>query len=198
MDLPLVIHYTMMESTQAVHSNSVLNLILPLIDWNIGAENQRITRNIDSFKFVLKGTIKLKRMKRLHESSEEVSNDFLLDLFLDLLNQSICTEDELIDDLLAYLFAGTHTGASALQSFFYNIKRRPETLEKVRQELEEKIFENGAFDLRDLGGEQNLAADEGKAYLSCCTSPGKLVQEVVHGQDTFFYTSPRNYKESGT
>lgn len=51
--------------------------------------------------------------------------------------QSPCTHQEIFEDLLTYMVAGSETSARTMVSSLYYMKKNPETLVKLRQELKE-------------------------------------------------------------
>jgi cytochrome P450 len=69
----------------------------------------------------------------LRECVDEVHDkDSILKFMLD---EPSVNNDEMFEDLIGFMSAGTETGAHTLATIFYHIKRKPEIIEKARAEL---------------------------------------------------------------
>lgn len=66
---------------------------------------------------------------------------------------------------MLYIFAGNETGAHLITSFMVRMKQNPECLEKVKKELNEKIYLDGKFNFENILENLNLEVIGDLSYL---------------------------------
>jgi cytochrome P450 len=98
---------------------------------------KRNRRNLNAFRKVLK--------QFLDQVTDEES------VIKALLDDKSIDNDEMFEDLLGFMCAGTETSAHTLTTLFYHVKKKPEVLEKIKEELKE----NGFFDYDNLEAAYN-------------------------------------------
>jgi len=119
-----------------------LSLLFPRLRHSkLSLDNRTILRNMRRIKARVKEIID---ERRSHINNEHKNEDVLSFL---LKEENNFTEEYIIDETLAFIFAGHESSARAITSFIYNIAKSTRVLEKLRAELRRVLF-NGA-DIKD-------------------------------------------------
>ncbi|CAI2366752.1 unnamed protein product [Moneuplotes crassus] len=110
---------------------SPLGTLFPFInDYNLLPPYTRIVRNVNRLT------------QRLHDFLKTCDDEDAV--YLKLKNEGVFTEDELIQDMLLQLFAGSDTTSHSVVALFYYIKKNPEVYEKLVKLYEQQgITKNG-------------------------------------------------------
>lgn len=114
----------------------LIHILFPqLVLWDIGRSTRRNTRNSDEICRVLKKFIRESEDKNAvyHEVERLIKID----------------HDPLFRDTNALLIGGHETISKAYCSVLYFLKKYPQHLKTIREELKEKLFENGKYTLDD-------------------------------------------------
>ena len=75
--------------------------------------------------------------KRLSDKSDTNARRDLLDIYKPFIENGELTKEDVADDLMFLHFAGHDTTSNAVRNTLYRIKKHPEKVEAMRQELNE-------------------------------------------------------------
>ena len=137
------------------------NVIFPwLVKYDVGKLNSTNTKNGDDFIRVIKNFLETTKdkdsvyYKVLREASE-----------LD--------KQEVFSDVMSFMFGGHETNSRALSTSLLYLKRQPELRVKIAKEIEDKIFMNGKFTLKNM--KEILSNDA----LDDCQELSNFIKEVL-------------------
>jgi cytochrome P450 len=133
-------------------SMKMVNVMFPqLIDYNLGTENRRITRNNNEIGRVLK--------KFLQENEDKTS------VYCQVVDQ-IKNKDQVFQDCISMLVGGHETTFLIFSSALYCLKKYPECYENLMAEIHEKLLENGKYTSKDIAELINPEKLDELEYLS--------------------------------
>ena len=133
---------------------------------------KRDRKNLNNFNKLLKEVIA--------KSKDEKSVAF------QVFKQSKCTKQEIYEDLITYMVAGSETSARTMVSTLYFLKRHPEFLQKVKDELKE----NGLTKDTDFKKVLTMDVVQNLEYLTCAVKEALRMDSPTF--ESFIY---KNYED---
>jgi cytochrome P450 len=115
-----------------------LNVIFPwLVKYDIGKLNKVNSRNSEDFVRVIKNFLETTKDK------DSVYHKVLWE-------EPGINKDHVFADVMSFMFGGHETNSRALTTSMLYLKRCPDILKTLKEEIDTKIFQNGKFTVKDL------------------------------------------------